>query len=170
MFPKTLELTRDGVDEVVFEPFEVPDGDTIRVTLTGVVGDLKDELVVEVPVRPWGVQAFASESGSASESTTVFVGLPQGRSYDDPEMLIVVSPTLERMLIELAMGNDASILRNEPGSSVSKCIIPSPGTTADRAAELLAATSAWGISATPSRARLPRPSGSANAPKGWLPA
>ena len=144
VFPKTLELTRDGVDEVVFEPFEVPDGDTIRLTLTGVVGDLKDELAVEVPIRPWGVQAFASESGSASESTTVFVGLPPGRSYEDPEMLIVVSPTLERMLIELAMGNDAGILRNEPGSNVSKCIIPSPDTTADRAAELLAATSALG--------------------------
>jgi alpha-2-macroglobulin len=142
VFPKTLELTRDGVDEVVFEPMEVPDGDTIGLTLTGAVGDLKDELAVEVPIRPWGVQAFASESGSGSESTTVFVGLPPGRSYEDPELLIVVSPTLERMLVELALGNDATLLRNEPGLNSSKCIIPSPNTTADRAADLLAATSA----------------------------
>jgi len=144
VFPKTLELTRDGVDEVIFEPIEVPDGDTIRLTLTGAVGDLKDELAVEVPIRPWGVQAFASESGSGSESTTVFVGLPPGRGYEDPEMLIVVSPTLERMLIELALGNDAAPLLNEPGLNSSKCILPPPNTTADRAADLLAATSALG--------------------------
>ena len=104
VFPKTLELKQDGVDEVVFEPFEVPEGDSVRLTLTGTVGEVKDELVVEVPVRPWGVQVFASASGTGSDSTTVFVGLPAGRTYESPEMLITVSPTLERMLIELALG------------------------------------------------------------------
>ena len=34
-FPKTIELTKDGVDEVVFEPFEVPDGESVRLTLNG---------------------------------------------------------------------------------------------------------------------------------------
>ncbi len=84
-----------------------PRGDSIRLTLTGTVGDARDELVVEVPVRPWGVQVVASDSGTSSESTTIFVGLPAGRTYESPEMLIVLSPTLERMLIELALGEQA---------------------------------------------------------------
>ena len=68
---------------------------------------MTDELVAEVPVRPWGVQVVASESGTGTDSNTVFVGLPAGRTYDNPEMLIVLSPTLERMLIELALGDEA---------------------------------------------------------------
>ena len=60
-----------------------------------------------MPVRPWGVQVVASESGTGTDSNTIFVGLPAGRTYENPEMLIVLSPTLERMLIELALGDDA---------------------------------------------------------------
>src|SRR5207248_6496553 len=101
----------DGVDEVLFEPFEVPEGEDVRLTLTAAAGEAKDELVVEVPVRPWGVQAFASASGTSSDDATVFVGLPGGRTYENPEMLVVVSPTLQRLLIELALGRDYFILR-----------------------------------------------------------
>ena len=35
VYPRTIEVKGDGVDEVLFEPFEVPDGDTVRLTLTG---------------------------------------------------------------------------------------------------------------------------------------
>ena len=89
-------------------------------------------------MRPWGVQVTASESGTGTDSNTVFVGLPVGRTYDNPEMLIVLSPTLERMLIELALG-DAAYPRHDV---LSSRIWESCDTTADRAAELLAATAA----------------------------
>ena len=101
VYPRKIELKNDGIDEVLFEPYEVPETDLVRLTLTGTVGDVSDELVAEVPVRPWGVEVVASESGTGSDSTTVFVGLPAGRTYDHPEMLIQISPTLKRMLIEL---------------------------------------------------------------------
>jgi alpha-2-macroglobulin len=142
VFPKTLEITRDGVDEITFEPFEVPEGDSIRLTLNGTLGGASDELVVELPIRPWGAQVTASESGTSRESTTVFVGLPAGRTYDNPEMLIVVSPTLERMLIETALGVDAYPIFRRSHSNSARHIWPPPNTTADRAAELLAATQA----------------------------
>ena len=35
VFPKTVDLKQDGVDEVLFEPFEVPETDSVRLTLTG---------------------------------------------------------------------------------------------------------------------------------------
>ena len=92
-----------------------------------------------MPIRPWGVQAFASASGTASDDATVFVGLPPGRAYESPEMLVVVSPTLRRMLIELALGQDAYPL-DAPRADLHLPV--PPDTTADRAGDLLAATSA----------------------------
>ena len=62
-------------------PFEVPDGDAVRLTLAATLGEAKDEMTVEVPIRPWGVQAFASASGTSSDDATAFVGLPPGRAY-----------------------------------------------------------------------------------------
>ncbi|WP_193378437.1 MG2 domain-containing protein, partial [Singulisphaera acidiphila] len=139
VFPRTIEVKADGVDEVLFEPFEVPDAENVRLTLSATLGASKDELVVEVPIRPWGVQSFASASGTASDDATVFVGLPAGRTYEGSEMLVVLSPTLRRMLIELALGQEAYPL----GVRVNTCIFPPPpSTTADRAGELLAATQA----------------------------
>ena len=39
VFPRTVDLKQDGVDEVMFEPFEIPETDSVRLTLTGSVGD-----------------------------------------------------------------------------------------------------------------------------------
>jgi tetratricopeptide (TPR) repeat protein len=147
VFPRTLDIKGDGIDEVQFEPYEVPEGHSLRLTLTGAVGDLKDELVVEVPIHPWGLPVHASASGTSRESTTVFVGLPAGRTYENPDMLIALSPTIRRMLIELALGRDASVYRlwihiDALSLNASARVIPPPtNTMADRAAELLAAAS-----------------------------
>jgi tetratricopeptide (TPR) repeat protein len=143
VFPKTIELSKDGVEEVVFEPFEIPEAESVRLSLKGTIGGESDEIGLEVPVSPWGVEAVASESGTAGESTTVFIGLPAGRTYENPEMLIVVSPSLERMLIEMAVGEDVfPMLGNSTQNAARRICYPPPFTTADRAAELLAATSA----------------------------
>jgi uncharacterized protein YfaS (alpha-2-macroglobulin family)/TolA-binding protein len=142
VYPKTLELTQDGVDEVIFDAYEVPEGDTARLTLTAAAGEARDELVVEVPVRPWGVQVVASESGTSNENATVFIGLPGGRAYESADMEIVLAPTLRRMLIELAAGQELIGLAAPVYPGLHRRILPPPFTTADTAADLLAATSA----------------------------
>jgi tetratricopeptide (TPR) repeat protein len=145
VFPKALELKGDGVDEVVFEPYEVPEGDSLRLTLSAAAGEARDELIVEVPIRPWGVPVYASASGTSGDSTTVFIGLPAGRNYDGPDMLITLSPTVQRMLVELALGRDVMPLRDALlFDTATRCLPPPTNTTADRAAELLAATSVLG--------------------------
>ncbi len=163
VYPRTIEVKGDGVEEVLFEPFEVPDGDTVRLTLSAELGTAKDELVTEVPINRWGVQAIASAAGTASDNATVFVGLPAGRTYEGPEMLINVAPTLRRMLIELALGQDYTILgadRAARSHAWRNIFPPPPNTTADRASDLLAATAALGYlgtvraSAAPEAARL----------------
>ena len=138
VYPRTLDLKGDGVEEILFEPFEVPDGESVRLTLTAKAGEKSDELVLEVPIRPWGVQAFASASGTSSNDATVFVGLPAGRAYESPEMRIDVSPTLRRLLIELALGRDFQPLTRN--STI--CWPIAPDTIADRASDLIASTSA----------------------------
>ena len=52
VFPRTIELTKDGVEEVVFDPFEIPESETVRLSLSGTIGGASDEIAVEVPVRP----------------------------------------------------------------------------------------------------------------------
>src|SRR4029078_8789867 len=98
---------RDEADRALCDPCDVPDGDEVRLTLAATLGEAKDEMTVAVPIRPWGVQAFASAAASSTDDTPAFVPLPPGRRYEQPEMLVVISPTVRRMLIELAMGEDA---------------------------------------------------------------
>jgi uncharacterized protein YfaS (alpha-2-macroglobulin family)/TolA-binding protein len=137
-FPKTIDLKGDGVEEVRFDPFEVPEGDVVRLTATSRCGDASDEIVQEVPIRPWGVQAYASASGTTSDDATVLVSLPAGRAYENPEMLIVLSPTVRRMIVELALGRDAfPLLRDQ-----RTCLPLPPDTLADRASDLIASASA----------------------------
>ena len=81
-------------------------------------------------------------TGPRTDSNTIFVGLPAGRTFDHPEMLIVLSPTVQRMLIELALGETAYPAMNALRSNTAMRIWPPCDTTADRAADLLAATAA----------------------------
>ena len=143
--PKTVEVERDGVTEILLDPFEVPDAAEVELTLTARAGDRADEIRSSVPVRPWGVQAIASGSGSSRDDATVFVELPGGRRYESPEMLITLSPSIRRLLIELALGQQAW-LGEAPADvdSMLRVCFPQPSTVADRASDLLAATSALG--------------------------
>ena len=111
----------------------------------------KDELVAEVPIRPWGVQAFASASGTASDDATVFVGLPPGRAYESPEMLVVVSPT-RAADARRAGARDASSIRCRATSASTPASSRRRRTrrpTARR--DLLAATSALTLPAVDAR-------------------
>ncbi len=78
--PLNREVKADGVESVSFDPFDVPDGDEVKLTLAGTLGDAKDELTVSVPIRPWGVQAFASASGSSTDDTTLAFRRPFPRA------------------------------------------------------------------------------------------
>lgn len=135
VFPRTIEVKEDGVERIAFEPFEVPDGDVVRFSLSGKCKDASDSLVIEVPIRSWGVQAVASASGTTSDDTTVVVGLPPNRTYENPEMVIELSSGVDRLLIELALGQGYAA----PHRFLECAVMPI--TLADRAADLLAAGS-----------------------------
>ena len=131
--PKTVELKGDGVEEIVFEPFTVPVADELRIELEAKAATVTDRVVTQVPVRPWGVQAFGTASGTAKDDSTVTVSLPAGRPYESPEMLISLAPSPQRMLVELALGREAYPILLKG----SRCLPLPPRTTADRASDLL---------------------------------
>ena len=139
-FPKTVEVKGDGVEEVVFDPIRVPDVESARLVLSARAGGQTDELNDQVPVRPWGVQAYASASGVSSDDATAFLALPEGRKHEDAEMLVVLSPTLKRMIVEIALGREAYPMPLD--SRVLRCIPMPPDTVGDRASDLLATAAA----------------------------
>ena len=147
--PKTVTIAGDGVSEVIFDPITIPDAESIKLNVSARSGELVDELAVEIPIRPWGVQALATASGTSSDSTTAFVALPAGRAYDDVAMRIQLAPTLDRLVVELAMSQGYFISYGDRSNALKDLAIPAPfappisiDTTADRASDLLAAVSA----------------------------
>ena len=100
--PKVREISGDGIEEIQFDALEVPAGDVLRLVVSARVGERGDQVVAEVPIRPWGLQDFATASGSSRDDTAAFVALPEGQTYENPEMLIIISPTTEHLLFELA--------------------------------------------------------------------
>ena len=144
---KTVEIQGDGVSEVVFDAVTIPDAEALRLTVSAKVGDKADELTAEVPIHPWGVQAIASASGTSNNDATAFVALPAGRRYDDLGMEIQLAPTLDRLVVELALGQGYVIYDQPELTLRTHRMIWPPiviDTTADRAADLLAAVSALG--------------------------
>lgn len=138
--PKTIPIKGAGVEDIFFDPFEVPDGDVVCLELKAELDGETDTLVVEAPIRPWGAQAFVSSSGTASDDTTSFLALHSGREHENAEMRIVLSPTLRRMLVELAPGQTAYSQERK----IIDCLPIPPDTLADRGSDLLAAVSTLG--------------------------
>lgn len=151
--PRNIELKEDGVDEVSFEPFEVPGGETkARLSLTAKAGKESDSVETEVSVRPWGVQAIAFRSGLSSDDATVFVELPGGRDYQVPTMTVSIAPGVRRLIVEAALSDDPIFYKTATSKedklgdlAALPPIRPIPvRTVADVASDLLAATSALG--------------------------
>ncbi|MDB5352249.1 MAG: large extracellular alpha-helical protein [Planctomycetota bacterium] len=130
--PKTVDAGKNGVTDVTFEPWDVPEGETVRIEAAASLNESSDKITAEVPIRPWGVEAVASASGASRDDTSAIVGLPAGREYAEPEMVIVVSPSVRRLLVERALDSGGSFFE-------SRCGTMPPNTTSDRASDLLGA-------------------------------
>ena len=137
--PRTIKLEADGVTNLAFEEFTVPATRELRFEATAKAGETTDKETRTVPASPWGTPVLASANGSARDDQTVFIELPEGRPYENLAMMVSLAPTLQRQVLEAALGAD---LWPMPRSRWG-CIMPPPwDTTADRAADLMAATQA----------------------------
>ncbi|MGH7202705.1 MAG: alpha-2-macroglobulin family protein, partial [Planctomycetaceae bacterium] len=126
---RTTELTRklksegQGVQEVSF-PVEITAGDNVEFHLTvsaGLVGEVE---TLSVPVLPFGLPVFATASGTSGQSTIALVEHDQRLAVEQPEMEILIGPSVNRALLDAVLGG-ASALSDRgwsPGSGTERAV------------------------------------------------
>ena len=137
--PKTVKLETDGVTTIHFDELTVPATREIRFEVTAKAGETTDKETITVPSNLWGTPVLATAHGSGRDDQTVFIELPEGRPYENLGMMVTIAPTLERQVLEAALGAELWPMPRDRWS----CVMPPPwNTTSNRAADLLAVTSA----------------------------
>ncbi|MBW3541344.1 MAG: outer membrane protein assembly factor BamD [Planctomycetes bacterium] len=110
----TIEAAGPGVEELSL-PVEITAGDAVSFELTVTSGDQKDVARAEVPVRPFGYPVFGTSSGSAAQSTIVFVDFPGANgdknrpAVENPALEIVIGPSVNRTLLDAVLGGNLTI-------------------------------------------------------------
>ncbi|MFM7132566.1 MAG: hypothetical protein ACKO0V_24750 [bacterium] len=138
---KTLKIEADGVTNISFDEIAIPATQEVRFVASATSGSATDQESVSVPARPLGTPVLASAHGSGRDDQTVLIKLPEGRKYESVGMMVSLSPTLERQVLEAALGAELWPMPRDRWS----CIMPPPwNTTADRAADLMATSAAIG--------------------------
>ncbi len=131
--PARVQLTSRGVVEHTFDPWKVPEAETLKVELEARAGDRSDALSRDVPIRPWGIEFADSHSGRVGDAETFWLELPGGRKYSRLGLRVRVDAGLEASLVDLALRRRAQWLR-------SRCF-PTVPTQADTASDLLGVVS-----------------------------
>ena len=113
VFPATVELGERAVVEHLFPALDAlaPRDLTLELVAEATleVGERSARATDEVPVRPWGLEFHASKSGRVTDARTFWLELPGGREYGSRHLELYVGPSVERVLIDEAMGRVGSI-------------------------------------------------------------
>jgi len=113
---KTIKVASKGIVEVPFKvsvqrrdkPADQKESAAAAETriafqLTIAAGDHREVIVRSVPLKPYGITAFATTGGSADASTTAWVEPPKAAPFRSPRMQIMVGPTVERSLLDIVL-------------------------------------------------------------------
>ena len=106
---KTTEITRNyesdgpGIKEIEI-PVEIGGKDTVKFELVVSSGELSDTNSRTVAIHPYGIPVFATASGSAAQSTIAFVNHDSGLPVQNPELEILVGPSVNRTLLDAVVG------------------------------------------------------------------
>lgn len=106
-YPARIELGGDRPLEHTFPALEpMPAGGSLvleaRLSLEG---EPTAALATrEVPVRPWGLVLSDSASGRLTGEATVELELPGGKSYRGRELSVALTPSIEQLLVDEALG------------------------------------------------------------------
>ncbi len=102
---KTLVSKGPGMEELSF-PVDVAAGDSVLFELTIASGELKDVSTAAVPVRPFGMDVFATASGRAAQNTIAFVEFDKALPAERPKLEIVIGPSVNRTLLDAVFGSN----------------------------------------------------------------
>ena len=98
-----LESPGPGVHELSF-PFEAT-GDLAEFELTVQSGELTDTATLAIPIRPYGLPVVATASGTAAQSTIVFVEHEGQAGVQEPHLELFIGPSIDRTLLEGVLGS-----------------------------------------------------------------
>ncbi|MDA0587564.1 MAG: MG2 domain-containing protein [Planctomycetota bacterium] len=98
-----LDSPRPGVHELSF-PVELA-GDLAEFELTIKSGKLEDTVTQAVPIRPYGLPVVATTSGTAAQSTIVFVEHEGQTAVEDSHLELFIGPSIDRTLLEGVLGS-----------------------------------------------------------------
>lgn len=104
---RTIVSKGPGIEERLF-PIEVAaaDADAVSLELTVSSGERKDLASVNVPVRPHGMDVFATAAGRAAQNTIAFVEFDSKLNVLRPRLEIVLGPSVNRTLLDAVLGSN----------------------------------------------------------------
>ena len=109
----TVKVDAKSTAGVLFQ-FKVHEGKKAVLNVEARAGDRGDKVRVEIPARPFGVEVAEVKSGMATSETTAYIELPQSIEPVYPEMIITLSPSLQRAVLDVEFPwspyNDATAL------------------------------------------------------------
>ncbi len=114
--PLSFDLKKSGVTEQTI-PLESAIVLVDQVTFEGDLSadidgrTLRDVVVKNVPVRPWGIAFADAKSGTVTDRLLFELSLPEGASYKNRRLTVTVGPGIARMLIDEALGRDQAVFR-----------------------------------------------------------
>ncbi len=114
---KTVDVKAKGIHELVFKavlqrPAETAqeeseaDSSEVNVSfeLSIAAGQQRDVVRQTIPLKPHGMEVFATASGTATSDTTAWVAAPEKMPLQSPSLQILVGPTVERSLLDIVLG------------------------------------------------------------------
>jgi len=100
---KTIDVKAKGLVEVSF-PRKLEGAGDATFELIVKAGALEDSHTRVVPVRPYGVPVYAAIGGSAEANFTAWISPPTGMDVKNPNLSIVIGPSIERSLLDIPLG------------------------------------------------------------------
>jgi len=117
----TVELGEASIVEHRFEALPGLEAADLELELAVKAQLDGDEVVADtsevVPVYPWGLELRDAESGALTDARTIWLELPEGRRYEDRRVELYVGPSVDRVLIEEALGRAPYPLTRLGGTS-----------------------------------------------------
>ncbi len=101
---KTVQVKKNSSSETLFDAVEIPAAMRLNLQIDAKAGKLADKLTRILNVRPWGLEFAAAAGGTATSDAAATVELPADRPYQSQWMTISVGPSMQRAILDLAMG------------------------------------------------------------------
>ena len=108
---KKIDKELVGIHELVFEnQVELPSdlsvgtGANVRYELRVTSGESVDLAERVIPIKPYGIDVYATSGGVSDATTATKVAMREGTPFKSPQMQIMVGPNLESSLYDVLLG------------------------------------------------------------------